>query len=240
MQQWDPDAQQQRRRRRSRPSDSSDRLNQPSQTTTYDYDPLLAFEFDDYNLNVPAAESNFQDHFDVNNLPIATLDPAFTSMISSTDSSCFPASFIDPQTSVYSPGTLSATADSNKANHDFTLYPSPQPTTTSPDLSASASVQTTTATPNNTLTNPNSTESRPNNKRPSPISSCSIPQSKSRRREANTLAARRYRQKKVDRVNELETALEAVSRERDELRFRLAGAEAEVRVLRGMGRGEVE
>jgi len=54
------------------------------------------------------------------------------------------------------------------------------------------------------------------------------------KRKRNTEAARRYRKRKEDRVTELEEMLAAVSRERDELRLRLAKAETEVDVLRGM------
>lgn len=54
------------------------------------------------------------------------------------------------------------------------------------------------------------------------------------RKRKNTEAARRYRQRKVDRVTELEEALTAVSRERDELKLKLARAEMEAEVLRGI------
>lgn len=55
-----------------------------------------------------------------------------------------------------------------------------------------------------------------------------------RKRKRNTEAARRYRQRKVDRLTELEEALAAMTREKDDLRLKLARAEAEVDVLRGM------
>jgi predicted nucleic acid-binding Zn-ribbon protein len=54
------------------------------------------------------------------------------------------------------------------------------------------------------------------------------------RRQRNNLAAKRYRQKKIDRIEELEGEVEAVKRERDELRIRLARQEAEVAALREM------
>ncbi|KAI6857290.1 hypothetical protein KC338_g8139 [Hortaea werneckii] len=59
---------------------------------------------------------------------------------------------------------------------------------------------------------------------------------RNRKRQRNTEAARRYRQRKVDRTAELEEALAAVSRERDELRLKLARSEAEAEVLRRMVR----
>ncbi|KAK4238514.1 hypothetical protein C8A03DRAFT_43745 [Achaetomium macrosporum] len=54
------------------------------------------------------------------------------------------------------------------------------------------------------------------------------------RRQRNNLAAKRYRQKKIDRIEELEKEVEQVKLERDELRIRLARQEAEVAALREM------
>lgn len=52
------------------------------------------------------------------------------------------------------------------------------------------------------------------------------------KRHRNTVAARKYRQKRLDRIKELETALDEVSRERDDLRLRLARQEAEAAALK--------
>ena len=54
------------------------------------------------------------------------------------------------------------------------------------------------------------------------------------KRHRNTIAARKYRQKRLDRITELEGALAAMTNERDELKLKLARAEAEVSVVRGM------
>ncbi|KAK3290250.1 uncharacterized protein B0H64DRAFT_332578, partial [Chaetomium fimeti] len=54
------------------------------------------------------------------------------------------------------------------------------------------------------------------------------------RRHRNNLAAKRYRQKKIDRIEELEGEVKEVTRERDDLRIRLARQEAEVAALREM------
>ncbi|KAK1641511.1 hypothetical protein BDP81DRAFT_310630, partial [Colletotrichum phormii] len=54
------------------------------------------------------------------------------------------------------------------------------------------------------------------------------------RRQRNTIAARKYRQKKVDRIDELETLLKEVIRERDDLRIRLARQEAETEALKSV------
>jgi septin family protein len=55
---------------------------------------------------------------------------------------------------------------------------------------------------------------------------------RSRRRERNTLAARKYRQKRLDRIAELEQALMQVTRERDDLKVQLARQESETKILK--------
>ncbi|KAK1703868.1 uncharacterized protein BDZ83DRAFT_595125, partial [Colletotrichum acutatum] len=54
------------------------------------------------------------------------------------------------------------------------------------------------------------------------------------RRQRNTIAARKYRQKKVDRIDELELLLKDMTRERDDLRIRLARQEAETEALKSV------
>ncbi|KAK4539527.1 hypothetical protein LTR36_010872 [Oleoguttula mirabilis] len=72
----------------------------------------------------------------------------------------------------------------------------------------------------------------------SPDPSPAAPIDRKRKRERNTEAARRYRQRKVDRTSELEDALAEVKKERDELRLKLARSQAEADVLRSMvGKG---
>lgn len=58
-----------------------------------------------------------------------------------------------------------------------------------------------------------------------------------RKRERNTEAARRYRQRRVEQVDELQAALALVTAERDALKTQLAGAQAESAVLRDLIRG---
>ncbi|KAF3071283.1 putative b-zip transcription factor idi-4 protein [Daldinia childiae] len=63
------------------------------------------------------------------------------------------------------------------------------------------------------------------------------------KRKRNNAAARKYRQKRIDRISELETELRSVKDERDELRLRLARQEAEAATLRSLlqmnsGKGE--
>lgn len=54
------------------------------------------------------------------------------------------------------------------------------------------------------------------------------------RRYRNNLAAKRYRQKKIDRIQELEAEVRKVTEERDDLKIRLARQEAEIAALREM------
>jgi hypothetical protein len=54
------------------------------------------------------------------------------------------------------------------------------------------------------------------------------------KRQRNTLAARKYRQKRLDRISELEAALAAMTSERDDMRLQLARCEASVDALREM------
>ena len=54
------------------------------------------------------------------------------------------------------------------------------------------------------------------------------------KRQRNNMAAKKYRQKKIDRIQELEEDVEKARRERDELKIRLARQEAETEALREM------
>lgn len=60
------------------------------------------------------------------------------------------------------------------------------------------------------------------------------------KRHRNTLAARKYRQKRLDRIKELEDALEEMTRDRDDLRIKLARQEAETEALKSMMKLRVE
>ena len=75
--------------------------------------------------------------------------------------------------------------------------------------------------------------SDPTSASPSSASRSENPENANKRKR-NTEAARRYRQRKFDRVTELEEALEAMTKDRDELRMKLARSETEADVLRGI------
>ena len=56
------------------------------------------------------------------------------------------------------------------------------------------------------------------------------------KRKLNTLAARRYRQKRIDQVSGLEVALKETEEERDALKIQVARLQGELEALRGLAR----
>ncbi|KAF2748608.1 hypothetical protein M011DRAFT_466403, partial [Sporormia fimetaria CBS 119925] len=95
-----------------------------------------------------------------------------------------------------------------------------------------------TSTPNTTTRAPEQPTSLASNKS-SPSLSSSAPSphvkdsaSRIEKRKQNTLAARRYRQKRVDQMTSLEVALKETQSERDELKVKVARLEGEVETLR--------
>ena len=55
--------------------------------------------------------------------------------------------------------------------------------------------------------------------------------SRVKKREANTVAARQHRQKRVNQISGLEAELKAIKAERDDMKFRCAELESEVEAL---------
>ncbi|KAM0130995.1 hypothetical protein ACHAO1_007588 [Botrytis cinerea] len=78
-----------------------------------------------------------------------------------------------------------------------------------------------------------SPNSPPSPKIQTPTSSSSTI-SRVEKRKLNTLAARRYRQKRVDQMSSLEAALKEVERERDALKVRVAKLEGETDILKSL------
>ncbi|TID27572.1 Cross-pathway control protein 1 [Venturia nashicola] len=54
------------------------------------------------------------------------------------------------------------------------------------------------------------------------------------KRQRNNVAARKYRQKRIDRIEELEAALSRMTKERDDLRIKAARSDAEIQLLKDM------
>ncbi|KFZ13046.1 hypothetical protein V502_06788 [Pseudogymnoascus sp. VKM F-4520 (FW-2644)] len=98
--------------------------------------------------------------------------------------------------------------------------PSPLSQSISPETPARIPTATSTTSPGSTMSTTTTATTQPN--------------SAIRKRKLNTLAARRYRQKRVDQVAELETALKNTQRERDDLSVRVARLEGELGALRQM------
>ncbi|KAI5460346.1 hypothetical protein BGZ63DRAFT_454644 [Mariannaea sp. PMI_226] len=122
------------------------------------------------------------------------------------------------------------------------------PSSTNNPMSTSTTTQSPSYAPNSTafstfainLTNRSSSDSPTDSsssggaKRKSPSSPEDEIVARDIKRQRNTMAARKYRQKRLDRVAELEKALADMTNDRDGLRLRLARKEAEVDALREM------
>jgi hypothetical protein len=134
-----------------------------------------------------------------------------------------------PQTNFYDTSLVSSNpqfqqSDLNAPSTSFTATNSnPRPAPSQPT--------TTTLQPQ-----PQPPRSKPSTTHTSPSSSTSpaSPSSKVHKRTLNTLAARRYRQKRVDQMAELEQKLRESEKEKEELQMRVARLEGEVEVLRGL------
>ncbi|KAK3723496.1 hypothetical protein LTR37_001748 [Vermiconidia calcicola] len=126
-------------------------------------------------------------------------------------------------------GTLN---DFNTANDYCLGYDRSSGSTASSDL-----VGINSTTPASTMTSGSGNTSplkRPAAETPAQSSSSPPNDERAHKRQKNTEAARRYRQRKFDRVTELEEALASMTKERDDLRLKLARSETEADVLRGM------
>jgi hypothetical protein len=105
---------------------------------------------------------------------------------------------------------------------------------TSTGLSNSGS-STTTSSHNQTWSPETSSNTKLSNSKDSPPFTQS---SRVEKRKANTMAARRYRQKRVDQMADLESQLKQTQSERDDLKVRCARLEGEVETLRQLLRAQ--
>ena len=118
------------------------------------------------------------------------------------------------------PLSIDNTTTSNKDDTIFDNLVAYSPDPTPDSVSASSKPKT---SPKDMYSNPGSN---------------SASSSRVEKRKANTLAARRYRQKRLDRVAELESALKETQLERDALKTQLAKLEGETQVLRNLVRSD--
>ncbi|KAF2136431.1 uncharacterized protein K452DRAFT_130430 [Aplosporella prunicola CBS 121167] len=84
-----------------------------------------------------------------------------------------------------------------------------------------------------TTTTTTSTSTSPTTTTPPSSDDAAADADRALKRQRNNTAARKYRQKFVDRIAELEAVLAATAAERDALKLKLVGRDAEVEVLRG-------
>lgn len=200
---------------------------------------------DGFNLVDPISSTTASLAADLSSFPTADLDLDYTSLDS------FATPLFDP----YYPASLPVPVpplSSGSASLDTTpvttLLPSPSPAPLSPDGPAlfpglklpqprkpskpgrrPAIGASLTRTADGRITKPSAAaavaeELCPDDEDPEVVS----------RRYRNNLAAKRYRQKKVDRIQELEEEVKEVKQERDDLRIKLARQEAEIAALREM------
>jgi hypothetical protein len=111
------------------------------------------------------------------------------------------------------------------------------PSLSLPTASASQSSRSTSSSASATAASPvsNPKTAKPGRKRAiSPDNDPDADAAQADRRRRNNAAAAKYRQKKIDRIAELEKALEEVSKERDGLKMQLAKRDGEVELLRGL------
>lgn len=153
-----------------------------------------------------------------------------------------------------------STHQDNQDLLNATTLEQPNPPTAAVNSLAPPSTQTTTISPTSTSNSPayapnssafstfavklhssspsadsSSSSSGGGSKRKAPSSPPEDPAAaKDLKRQRNTLAARKYRQKRLDRISELEQALADMTSDRDDLRLKLARREAEVDALREM------
>jgi hypothetical protein len=122
--------------------------------------------------------------------------------------------------------TPSSTSTTTGHSPDATLYSTPMPDITTSSTLSFAATSTPTASFHAGLSLP-----RPLKRSPDPAD---IPTETLTKKQRNNIAAHKYRQKKIDRIAELEGQVDSLAKERDELRLKLARQEAETATLREM------
>jgi len=162
---------------------------------------------DNFSAPVPSLDVNFN------------FDPALIDSL--PDSTNIPDFFID------TPHHLSASAQHHMLTPHQTLKP---PTTTTISASPSRSRSPTSSLSDDSSRSIGTSGAGRQPARPQDNPDVVL------KRQRNTIAARKYRQKRLDRIQELEDALEGVTRERDDLKLRLARQEAETAALKEMMR----
>ncbi|OCK92519.1 uncharacterized protein K441DRAFT_183914 [Cenococcum geophilum 1.58] len=152
---------------------------------------------------------------------ISTLDYTFNTLPSNTATSSPPPSSPNLKAS----SNITVTGASSSAS-----ILSKSPRCNSSQLTASPSVSTASSFISNKRKHLTTTANDPS---PSHNDDVDANAERAEKRQRNNAAARKYRQKFVEKIAELEKALAEVSAERDQLKLKLVRSDAEVGVLRG-------
>ena len=135
------------------------------------------------------------------------------------------------ETATYNPSNLVNISPLNgydqTYDNPFNFDPDIIPTSTSP-----------TSVPQPSPTNASSTSSPKKLPKTPSVTSTSTSASRIEKRRANTLAARRYRQARLDEVSNLKAELKETQLERDALKVQVAKLQGETQVLKDLVRGD--
>ena len=181
----------------------------------------------DNHFNPPQTWPELTD-FELNSWALLTLPsdiPMGHESVSSTTTFSQPTNF-------YNNTLISSDSRGNFASNDINNILDASSSNTG-TLGPSRQQLTSTSSPNQTKTH-SPPKSTPSQRSTSSSPPAHDPSSKVQKRTLNTLAARRYRQKRVDQMSSLEAALKQSEKEKEELAMRVARLEGEVEVLRGL------
>jgi hypothetical protein len=170
-------------------------------------------ETDPHEFLLTTADATYSTDFSQSHGKFTTWILRPSDHLSSQDFVCLDYAKVAAVNSAYSNETRQQ--DSFKTTNAF---PSQIPVMLSPESSHSRSSQT----PRDPSVDKNCSES----------SQTTATITKAEKRRRNNVAARKYRQKRIDRIEELEEALTQMTRERDELKVQLAKRDGEVELLR--------
>jgi len=232
-------------------------LYQPDNDNVFSSDHLFVDgAFDDFTL-LPTADTTTSttttSGYDLSAALLPAGDHAFSGSFTGKQSAAptlIPNDHSPPATSTCGAPASASTADLTPPTREFSwapintisgsIAPAPTPSLTRQSTAASPSLQTspdlmTLPAPHGFSTTTSSLPSPASSKSPEADNE---PDGRKRKRERNTQAARRYRQRRQDRLEELEEALAAMTKDRDELRLKLARSEAEAEILKGIVAGK--
>jgi len=214
-------------------------------TSTSDFD----FSFNSYDPNTTTLTSSADNGpIDVTTWPEFQFDPTQLTQVPLISSADHMQALAQNLATFDHPHPFSAAADLDVTSLGGTTPPSLFTTHAPSPISGSASgspstpflsitddfAPVTTATHSGLTLPKAATQPRKRGRPPREARSASPDEDVLVKRQRNNVAAKKYRQKKIDRIGELENEVESVRKERDELRILLARQEAETKALREM------